>query len=312
MMLIKSIQAYLLETLGIKVRLKRWNKKKKLPFFLTNTYDFYEGILLKQKCLIVVATVQITPATIKKHFEYIQKISEDICILVQETTASYNRKRLIEHKIPFIIPGNQIYLPQIGIILREHFKATKERKKSFSPATQVVLINALLNGTNEETTPSELAVKFGYTTMTMSRALDELEALEIGAIIRKGKERRWIFEESTELLWEKTKSFMQSPVKKRIWAKGKRPKIQSGLSALAKKTMIAPPAIPVYAISHDEWKKMSLAELPDQDEASFELEIWMYDPSLFANQGSVDPYSLYLSLCELDDERVESALEELI
>ena len=57
---------------------------------------------------------------------------------------------------------------------------------------------------------------------------------------------------------------------------------------------------------------MKLTELPDREGAAFELEIWHYDPDLFAKKGCVDPYSLYLSLKETEDERVEAALEELM
>ncbi|EFB40206.1 MULTISPECIES: hypothetical protein [Parachlamydia] len=43
-----------------------------------------------------------------------------------------------------------------------------------------------------------------------------------------------------------------------------------------------------------------------------ELEVWNYDPELFAKDGIVDPFSLYLSLQESKDERVEGALEEMM
>ena len=36
--------------------------------------------------------------------------------------ASYERKRLIEQKVPSIVPGNQLYLPDLGLDLREYFR----------------------------------------------------------------------------------------------------------------------------------------------------------------------------------------------
>ena len=44
--------------------------------------------------------------------------------------------------------------------------------------------------------------------------------------------------------------------------------------------------------------------------ATLELEIWYYDPGFFAKNDFVDPFSLYLSLKTIKDERVESALEK--
>jgi hypothetical protein len=42
------------------------------------------------------------------------------------------------------------------------------------------------------------------------------------------------------------------------------------------------------------------------------LEIWSYSPVLFAKNGVADRFSIYLSLQGTEDERVESALEEMM
>ena len=43
-------------------------------------------------------------------------------VYVTGALASYERKRLIEQKVPFMVPGNQLYLPDLGIDLREYFR----------------------------------------------------------------------------------------------------------------------------------------------------------------------------------------------
>jgi len=269
---------------------------------------------MKISSLLLVAKedLELTPATIKKHFEQIQKKTNRLCIFVQEGTTSYNRKRLIEHRIPFIIPGNQMYLPELGIDLREHFRALKLSKKRLSPATQALLIYVLLDQKGIALTPSKLSSALDYTIMTMSRAFDELESAGIGEVIREGRERMLLVKESKKGIWEKAKFLLRDPVKRRVWTKGKKPKLLSGLSALAKKTMLASPLIPVFAVSLDKWKKMEVIELPNREDAAFEVEVWHYDPSLFASCGIVDPFSLYLSLKRIEDERVEIALDEMM
>jgi len=47
-------------------------------------------------------------------------------------------------------------------------------------------------------------------------------------------------------------------------------------------------------------------------EAGYELEVWSYSPGLFANGKIVDPFSLYLSLRDIKDERIESAMEKMM
>ena len=81
-------------------------------------------------------------------------------------------------------------MPHFGIDLREHFrKMHTKKKKVFSPGTQAADIYVLLNNTNEKVTPSALAESLSYTLMTMTRASDELEAVEIGKFYREGRER---------------------------------------------------------------------------------------------------------------------------
>jgi len=43
-----------------------------------------------------------------------------------------------------------------------------------------------------------------------------------------------------------------------------------------------------------------------------ELEVWSYSPELFAKKGVVDRFSLFLSMRENNDERIQSALEGMM
>jgi len=43
-----------------------------------------------------------------------------------------------------------------------------------------------------------------------------------------------------------------------------------------------------------------------------ELEVWSYSPKMFEKKGRVDRFSLYLSMKGDTDERVQSAMEELM
>jgi len=111
------IKSYLFDVLGIKIRIALWKKSDGLPFFLSDRYDFYESTLLNQQCLLIVEKedMEYTPAILKKHSEIIEKQSNMCCIFVLQATTSYNRKRFIQHRISFIIPGNQLYIPEFGV-----------------------------------------------------------------------------------------------------------------------------------------------------------------------------------------------------
>lgn len=56
----------------------------------------------------------------------------------------------------------------------------------------------------------------------------------------------------------------------------------------------------------------TIEELPAPEPQSIELEIWNYSPLLFQEDNVIDRFSLYLSLRDNVDERVQSALEKMM
>lgn len=69
----------------------------------------------------------------------------------------------------------------------------------------------------------------------------------------------------------------------------------------------------VYAIDKRNIDKYISYEIPEQSQNCCKVEIWNYDPQLFADENNnVDIISLYSSFMNLDDERVHIELEELM
>ncbi len=320
---IEVLQSYFYDTLRMRLKARSWKGQEKLPFFLVDIYSFYEATLLNQLCVFMVAKADanLTPTVIKKHWEQVHQKCGGLCIFIQQGVSAYNRTRLIGHHVPFVVPGNQMYLPDLGIDLREHFRKIRSGPvKFFSPATQAVVINALICGTHERFTPSELARKLKYTLMTMTRSFDELHAANVGEVNRVGRERWWLFSGSKRELWQQVRPLMRTPVKYKTWL-SKKPKIvdgivkRAGLSALSCCSMMQAPELEVFAIGPDKWdtfKRMGAQEVPTPEGAECELEIWSYNPILFAKDNMVDLFSFYLSLIMDADERVELAIEEIM
>ena len=143
-----DIQAYLHEVLGISVPLYRpWSEQAKLPYFLQDAFDFGEIDLLGRSILLVMER-DVGPSTIgeiRSRLDKVQSLSDKPAIYVTKTLASFQRKRLIEQKVSFIVPGNQLYLPDLGIDLREYFRQRPNRTvPTLSPSAQAILIAALL------------------------------------------------------------------------------------------------------------------------------------------------------------------------
>ncbi|MHB0869748.1 MAG: hypothetical protein ACYC5J_09885 [Chloroflexota bacterium] len=316
-----QIEQYLWETLGIHVVLHPWDRSNGLPHYLRERYHLFRTNLLGTECLLMIDAWEgeHPPGVVGMHLEQIRSRSGMEAVYVRPAITSYNRKRLIERKIPFIVPGNQMYLPMLGIDLREHLKRLREKRTLFSPSTQVLVLYVLWKKTTETITPTGMAERLGYSAMTLTRAFDELETAGIGEQTTLGKERQLRFVETGRQLWEEALPYLGSPVRRRLFASAGAPLEGgqlAGQSALARYTMLAEPRVPVFAFSSEAWKAKveegGVSEIPLPEPDGYQIELWRYLPEQFAQEGIVDRLSLYLSLREVDDERVQAALDELL
>lgn len=319
--LIRLFTDYLEETLGITTKPETWTGCTSLPVFMQSLYDCHTVFILNEHCLLLVSRGDeaSTPATIRKHVALAGKKWHGSVVYVSSALASYDRRRLIQYKVPFVVPGNQLYLPHIGLDMREHFRQIQVGRKAFSPATQVMVLRALLAQDYGPFTSMQLARKLGYTPMTVKRAFDEIEQAQISIIRRRGRERTFCFEYTGRELWDISLPFLRDPVQRRVTAMfppGAVSYPESGLTALSRYSMIGPPLSPTIAVSAEDWKAAKadpgLHEIDRADEDAYGVEIWRYDPTLLSAEHTVDRLSLFLSLRDSSDERIEAALDEMM
>ncbi len=318
-----AVHAYLHETLGIAPKVRAWAGAGKLPYFLQEAFEVRELKLLDRQILLAIDQRANRPtlATVRGQIDKLRQLAGMPVVYVTRTLASYERKRLIEQKVPFLVPGNQLYLPDLGIDLREYFrKPTVAAQTALSPATQAMLIAVLLRRPwRAEWRPAEVVGELGYTPMTLSRAVKELTAAGIATLRTEGR-ARWLHADRTAAqTWEHARPLLRSPVKRRVWVRPPpksrpRPLRLAGLSALARFSMLTEPQWPTYAVGKAEWKAathVGFETLPEPIPGACEWEIWHYSPALVRDGDTVDPLSLTLSLQGNQDERVQLALDEL-
>lgn len=312
---LRELERYIDQTLGIKAVAGHWGKEKGLPFILKDTYEFFILNMQERQFLLMVDTQQdeTSPATVRKHMEQLRNVWMDDVIYVREQVTSYNRTRLIKNRIPFIVPGNQLYLPMLALDLRDYFVTKRGAVKKLSPAAQVLVLYSIYKHRglfDDSLTMTDWAEELGYTKMTMTRAFRDIRSIlendeNIGVL--RGRQ-----------LWDRLRPFLRSPVLKTRYYDfdvfGSEP-ILAGDSALASYTMMAETASRTLCMEADEWKKNhedEMHELPNAELGATAVQIWRYDPRRLDRSGIADPLSLYLSFEKNKDERIEMALEELL
>lgn len=64
------------------------------------------------------------------------------------------RARLVSKGVPFAVPGNQLYIPQLATDLREHYRSPDRGRGEFlSPIAQLVLFHYALRQPYDHATP---------------------------------------------------------------------------------------------------------------------------------------------------------------
>lgn len=319
---IRQAKDYIEETLGIAVQLRDWPEKRKLPLFLRQEFDFAETHILGRPVLVAAATAaEHSAAAVRKQFEVLQtKFDGDLVYLRQQIDA-YQRKRLIEQRVSFIVPGNQLYLPTFAIDLRDYFRKAKTATERLSPLAQATYLYAIYHGDLLPLPLHRAAELLACSKMSMSRTFSELEALELVDVEKEGRSRDLRLKRSPYESWELARRLFRTPVRKRLRVVHDFPVPQrsrvAGQSALAMETDITKGRDRTIAIGPTVEKtvraELGKFTLPrDESELSMTVELWRYDPCLLSEGNSVDRLSLYLSLQGTNDERVEAALDDLL
>ena len=321
------IEKYIQEVLGIEVNLYPISKSqlKQLPLYISESYQLYSLKLFNKDILFAALKNKegLRILQIEKHLQQIQKQLNQPVVLMLENIQAYNRKRLIEKRINFIVPGKQLYLPHLLIDLRESFNRVEKKQKTLMPSAQFLVIYHLLNDDLkwklEENSFKDIALKFGYSAMAISKAVDSLKKQELIDVL--GEREKFIqFKYSKKALWEKVMGdkLLVNPVLKTVFVDEK-PKcpslLKSNESALPEYSNMNASSQHYFAMEKDVFytlqKSNELVNL-NEYEGKYAIEIWKYKPlKIGAASKVVDPLSLYLSMKHCVDERVEMALDQI-
>jgi len=317
----KEVVKYLEETFGDNTRAfpMKETETNALPMFIVAIYSLWNGFLFDFKiCLVEPKGDEFpTPAQFKKHQEIIEKVTECPVIFAFERIESYNRNRLIQQKVNFIIADKQIYIPSLLIQLKDYVKPVQKAIPHLQPAAQCLLLFHLqkqnLNGLGFRA----MAEKLPYSYLTINRAVDNLAAAGL-CQIEGTKEKTVLFGNHKKELWEKALPMFTNPVKKGIYINDRLPEnmaVQTNINALAHYTHINDENKRYMAIWTEHFRRLHKTgeiRMFSEYDGEFFVEQWKYDPIILAEDGFIDKLSLYLIFKDDQDERVNQEINELI
>ncbi|MFW5720761.1 MAG: MarR family transcriptional regulator [Candidatus Woesearchaeota archaeon] len=318
----EKLKNYIKKVLGIDLEIQKISSHEtaSMPLYLRNMFDIYRTYFLTKEVMLVYAKdINTETKQIEKQSQNLFTFFNSPVIMVLEDISSIARRRLINKGVNFIVPGKQMFLPELLMDLRETYKGPYKREDQLLPSAQVILIYNLLNrdAPIENYSLKELAQKFDYTPMALTKAANNLHNHEI-CDIKGTKEKYLYFKKDKRELWNEAQNLLVNPVYKQVFV-DELPEntdlYKSNESALTAYTELAERSQFYHAIPKAHFYQLQREERLrnlNEEEGRYCLEIWKYNPGIITQKDYVDPLSLYLSLKDNNDERIQMALEQIL
>lgn len=310
---------YLNQTLGLNAKISPWPEADQFPLYLRNGKKYFLLYIGGMECVLIETDENnFSLPAFRKQIAKLPAETDHI-VLSFKHLDSRQRKALIEAGLPFIVPGSQVYLPFLGVVLQERMKSIKPAPKKLSPTAQLILLYFTYEMGGWFARKVDLVKRLNLSAMNVTRAVQELEALKLVTVEKAGRSDYVSAIDNGKSLYKKALPYMIDPVQKRLYVRKKEcfePFPMAGEYALAAYSVLNGPPIECKAISRKEYKSLVGVEEVDPAWSSsrdyIQLEIWKYDPRPLVVYHGVDVVSLALSLQEIKDERVEQAVEEMM
>lgn len=309
---------YINETLYISIEAKAFCKADSLPLYLRNGYEFVALQIYNVNFLLAKPKEQYNLTTLRKQITQLAKLTGLDCVLCLESARIYTKGKMLAEGIPFIILGQQIFMPFLGVALSKNGARELPQIEKISIVTHKLLLNALYFGWNKITL-TEIATTLGVSKMAITRSFDELEALDLNLIKPEGKLRRFVWEGSKIELWEVVKPYLRNPVA-RVYRYGDNLNVPDmtlgGMSALSHYTLLDDNPYPTYAVLKDNEINFAVTKkaiIPSEETPATVVQVLRYAYN-YRDGVAVDPLTAILSLTdeEKNDPRVESAIEKML
>lgn len=309
------------ETYGLKLNASPKESLNSLPIYMLAGRKLYEvefeGTTFLAVCLS--GRDRFNSAELKKQLALYQNAAEMPVAYVFDAMTTAQRTSLIGNRIPFICEPDQLYLPFLGVMLKSGLKKDRSHisTEKMSPSTQSLFLYLAYFG-QSGCIKKDAANALRLTRTSITRASEQLTVMGLIREEKAGKEICMYPAGNGSALFERARPFLINPVQKSLFVKyddALRQCLPAGESALSACTMLSPPKIPTYAVLKgcDTVTQFRQVEPRwESEEPVCRVELWKYDPRLFAADGRIDPISLAMSLESIDDERIEGALEDYL
>jgi len=251
---------------------------------------------------------------IRKNRAFLEQTQRMNVAMFLDKASLYSKEKMTEEGIPFVINGDTVYLPFLGLLLGKKQRELKPVHQ-ISFLTQKILINGLYEG-YDHATVSYLAERLNVSKMAISKSFDEIEYMDIGVMDNDSRRRTITVVKGKKETWEQIRPFMRNPIIRvfNLREDAKLPQ-KAGISALSEYSLLADNNYPTYAIEKKNISSSGIRDMREvgkgEDAECRVLELGYFIDSV--KKDVQDPLSVVLSVAdEMGDERVEASVGEML
>lgn len=283
------------------------------------SYRFYDGISNGIPMLFVEPKKKVgTPRSLAITSSRFNSLFQKPVVYILPTCPTFERQRLIDKNVFFIVSDKFAYLP--NLVVNERMKITKPAQRLTPVAQYLLLYHLQIEGINGKTARDlENLIPYSYASITIGfTCLEELGLLS--KTIIGGKSKVIHFELSGKKLWDAAQDYFINPVDETVFCD----KFNSdtiyptcGINALSHYTRLNPDPEKMFVMTKKQWQDIKASDVlvcPNKYDGNILIQVWKYPPVGIKDERQewVDRLSLTISLNEDQDPRVEGELEQLI
>ena len=309
---------FIKEMFGLDAQIEQIPAPPGLPIYMTANRTFSKVVVNDTAFLMVTLPDEDRFGAValeKQLLKYMDAANMNVAYAFPAMTKA-QRDSLVSRRLPFVCVPEQIYLPFLGIALSDHFKQVRKAAADhFTPAAQCLFLYLLYQAHRRPVLKKDAAEALGLTRTSITRASGQLKELHLITEEANGTELRMIACEEGAAYLKLAEPYLIDPVARTITVRAEciSERIYAGETALGMRSMMNEPVIQSVALDKKRKDAKTLTEVDEKWVTDFELlrvELWKYDPALFARDGIVDPVSMAASLRDCTDERVQGELED--
>jgi len=148
--IMRGLETYITDIIGAVTNVEPVQPKEmgRVPVYLSESYSLYRAKVFGVELMLVQQKPgnELTTGQIMKNLAVIKGLFGQVVVLVTDEMSGIRRRRLINDRFNFIVPGKQMFLPELMVDLRERGATPKQShvKETLLPSAQFILLYHIL------------------------------------------------------------------------------------------------------------------------------------------------------------------------